>query len=233
MADFPPNLDDGELWLPSDIFPDEVTAKLSPKFPSERTYMEDLAQQLAAYALLERNPNRNRNDTRPAPSFSPNSEFRPPTRYGPVGPRRTGYGVGVDGGSGGVDHSLYASGNGCFRVGTRPVYQYYPMKPSQTQVESFLQTRGRVLQRQQNQVQIHFSPFQVNGVGMSGFVRESGGTGVFLPRVATTTDVRKKQIGKNGQEAQQRQHTTKQVAVGKHERFQPPPEMGLPQDWTY
>ncbi|KAF8401825.1 hypothetical protein HHK36_012771 [Tetracentron sinense] len=37
-----------------------------------------------------------------------------------------------------------------------------------------------------------FNPFQVNGMGMGGFVRGSGGTGVFLPRFVTTTDDRKK-----------------------------------------
>lgn len=70
MAGFTPNLDDGELYLPSDIFPEEIfytrqnpTNKLlkrstltTPKFPcDELTYMEDLTQQLATYALVEPN----------------------------------------------------------------------------------------------------------------------------------------------------------------------------------
>lgn len=46
--------------------------------------------------------------------------------------------------------------------------------------------------RPQNQGQNRFLPFQVNGVEMGGCVREYGGTGVFLPRVAATV-VKKKQ----------------------------------------
>ncbi|KAF8395464.1 hypothetical protein HHK36_019410 [Tetracentron sinense] len=211
MAEFSPDLDDGELWLPSDIFPDEVTAKLSPNLPSDPTYMEDLS----AYALV----NPNRNATKPPPSLAPNSEFRPTSRYSLVDSPRTGYGFGVDGVHPGVRRSLNGNGNGGFG----PVYQYHPMKPAHTQVEGFVETRSRVLQRQQNQV----------GNGMGGFVRESGGTGVFLPRVATTTYDRKKQSGKNRLESQQRQLSTKQVAVGMQERFQSPTDMGLPQDWIY
>ena len=55
MADFPPNLDDGEFYLPSDIYPPEFptifssnsTTETTPQFPSELTYMQDLAEQLA------------------------------------------------------------------------------------------------------------------------------------------------------------------------------------------
>ncbi|KAF8412495.1 hypothetical protein HHK36_000460 [Tetracentron sinense] len=63
------------------------------------------------------------------------------------------------------------------------------MRSSEKMVENFVQTRARVLPWQQNRFQIYFNPFQVNG--MDGFVRGSGGTGVFLPRFVTTTDDRK------------------------------------------
>ncbi|XP_010262986.1 PREDICTED: uncharacterized protein LOC104601385 isoform X2 [Nelumbo nucifera] len=220
MADYTPNLDDGELWLPSDIFPDEVSAKFSPEFPCELTYMEDLARQLAAYALLERNQN----------------AFRRPRQHSSVAPPRTGFGLGFGGnptfGVGG--RHLYASGNYCFSPGSLPVYQVRPMKPVQPQVEGCVQQpRARVLQSQrQNQVQNSFFPFQVNGSVTGGFVREYGGTGVFLPRIATSADVKKKQNVKNGEEYQQRPSIRK-VGLGKQEGFKPPSEMGLPQDWTY
>lgn len=61
MADFPPNLDDGELWLPSDIFPqDEIImpSNLDQNFYSSRlsSYADqDLTQCFAAYALLQNN----------------------------------------------------------------------------------------------------------------------------------------------------------------------------------
>lgn len=62
--------------------------------------------------------------------------------------------------------------------------------------------RARVLKSQQNSGQNRVYPFQASsGFGVSGgrgggFVKESGGTGVFHPRIlntTTTTDLRKKQ----------------------------------------
>lgn len=62
--------------------------------------------------------------------------------------------------------------------------------------------RARVLRAQQNRLQNRLLPFQGSGgfgVG-GGFVKESGGTGVFIPRTLNTTttksataaDIRKK-----------------------------------------
>ncbi|XP_043691008.1 uncharacterized protein LOC122641775 isoform X2 [Telopea speciosissima] len=221
MADFPPNLDDGELWLPSDIFPEEVSPKISPKFPSEISYMEDLARQLASYALLERN----QNTTKPPPNLVPESKQQ--SRYGTtVSPR---YGFGFDGVHGvGHRQNHYAPVNGGFRVGLTQVYRYHPMSPAQAQVENL---QARVLQRLQNRNR--FLPVQVNETRIGGFVRESGGTGVFLPRVSTTLDVKKKQhCVKKGEEFKQKQ-PIKKAFVEKHERFQSSPEVRLPQDWTY
>ncbi|XP_010246895.1 PREDICTED: uncharacterized protein LOC104590069 [Nelumbo nucifera] len=230
MAEFPPNLDDGELWIPSDIFPDEVSTKFSPEFPSEITYMEDLAHQLATFALLERN----QTVANPPPNLPPNLEyFRRQGRYGAVAPPRTGFSFGFGRGPT-AGHHLFSSGNEGFPAGSRPVYQYRPMKPVHAQVESSVHQPGdRSLQKQQqNQGQNRFLPFQVNGSGMGGLVREYGGTGVFLPRIATTADVKKKQSGKTGEENQQKS-CNKKVALEKQEAFQLSSEMGLPQDWTY
>lgn len=55
MAEFPPNLDDGEMWIPSDIFPDEaIPSKHSPNDypPPQLNYRDDYAQLLATYTLL-------------------------------------------------------------------------------------------------------------------------------------------------------------------------------------
>ncbi|OVA07134.1 hypothetical protein BVC80_1289g53 [Macleaya cordata] len=224
MADFPPNLDDGELWLPSDILPKEVSSKFYPNFPSELTYMEELAQQL----LLEQN----QTNIKPPPNLAPNLKVRPPNRFCSIAPPRPELGLGFGGGTV-LGHNLYVSGNGGSYFGSRPVYQYHAIKPVQTQVGNFVQARALVLQRQQNQVQNRFLPFQVNGSWKGGFVRESGGgTGVFLPRIgATTTYPRKKHSGKKGEEMIKQRGPVKKVAVGKED--QPPPEMGLPQEWTY
>ncbi|KAL6005453.1 hypothetical protein ACLOJK_006020 [Asimina triloba] len=69
MADFSPNLDDGELYLPSDIYPEELSTHFgSPEvFPSELTYMEELAQQLSSLAVIDR----------PSPQPSPKPPFSP------------------------------------------------------------------------------------------------------------------------------------------------------------
>ncbi|KAJ4979921.1 hypothetical protein NE237_010701 [Protea cynaroides] len=214
MAAFPPNLDDGELWLPSDIFPDEVSAKINPEFPSELTYMEDLAQQLAGYALLEK---RNQNTAKPPSNLVPNFfESKQQSRYGTVVSPRTGFDFGFSfGGVHDVGHRQNhdASVNEGFRVGLTQVCRYHPRSPAQSQVGSFLQARE-------------------NGRSRVGFVREYGGTGVFLPRVGTTLDFKKKPGVKRGEEAKQRQPIKKTV-VEIHDRFQASPDLGLPQDWTY
>lgn len=65
------------------------------------------------------------------------------------------------------------------------------------QVHSSLHSRATVLQKQQNRL----LPNKGSGSRMSGFVKVSGGTGVFHPRVSNTTistnnatgDVKKKQ----------------------------------------
>lgn len=72
------------------------------------------------------------------------------------------------------------------------------------QVDDFhLETRARVLQRQQNRLlQNQIYPFQANVIGLGyGYMKESGGTGVFHPRIVnpttrTSTNVlKKKQAG--------------------------------------
>ncbi|KAH7680728.1 hypothetical protein IHE45_05G011700 [Dioscorea alata] len=71
---FLPNHEDGELWLPSDLYPD-VEVHRSP----ELAYVEDLVKQLTAFGLLAP-------ASGPAPtmSYSRNPEgFRPVARFEP------------------------------------------------------------------------------------------------------------------------------------------------------
>ncbi|KAK9170320.1 hypothetical protein Syun_002460 [Stephania yunnanensis] len=264
--------DDGELWLPSEL-----------------TYMEELAQQLSAYALLERAA-QHPNISKPPIDFAPNFEVRHhqqqqqqhhhhhhhhhQSRFrSSVAPAMPG--LGVNGGRAG-NHSLYSSGYAGFRVGLRPLYQYCPVKPPRVQrfwvrfvvfglvlvtwavsvkgvfwfgvsfngylrfcvslkVERMAHARAvrGVVQRQSQQNR--FLPFRGNG----GFVRrESGGTGVFFPRVALAalpTDDPVKQSLRSGEEHRQRQGVKRIGVVGREEVVGLPnsPEMALPKDWTY
>ncbi|EXC21220.1 hypothetical protein L484_002230 [Morus notabilis] len=178
MAEFPPNLDDGELWLPSDIFLNEVPSKrgLRHHFPS---CMEDLlAQRLAALSLL-----RQRNLSKPNPE-----------RFGPVPVQVRCF------------LENYSSQEyGCHRLcgcksklvpkpvygGSEGFYEFQLRKPVQPQADDVvLETRARVLQKQQNRLQNRPLPSQGrSGFVDGGFPRVSGGTGVFHPRVLNTANI--------------------------------------------
>ncbi|WJZ93510.1 hypothetical protein VitviT2T_012443 [Vitis vinifera] len=259
MAEFPPNLDDGELWLPSDIFPEEVPSKFGTHhLPSEFAYMSDIARQFAAFTLLQPPQTHPKHPLNLAPNLE---RLRPMIRYGPYGRPGCSTTVAVTGI--GDSPCVCDSPCGCdCRLrscwdGGRPLYEYRNVKPPQPQVDSFLQTRTLALQRHQNRFQNRSLPFQRSGSGLGGgggggggfgFVRNYGGTGVFLPRISSTTttspnptatdDSRKKQ-GMNNWHGMQvslpRKPTMNGIGGGKQEECirQLPPELALPQDWTY
>ncbi|XP_008784107.2 uncharacterized protein LOC103703142 [Phoenix dactylifera] len=215
MAEFPPNLDDGELWLPSEIFPDVGVCHHRHRQPvaaglhSDVSYVDELAEKLAAFGLLDSSnlllPAIRRN-----PHLSDRFRFAsgPVTRFGPVADREAGAGMVYDG---------FRSRAAARRVvaGWRPVFPFSPAKPAQ-----FFGPERTVV------------PVRTGGSG-----RECGGTGVFLPRVINnevTAPMKKKSCIKDGGE--QRKQLTGVAAMGMqgmpfHQA--PPPEMGLPQDWTY
>ncbi|KAK9985976.1 hypothetical protein SO802_030927 [Lithocarpus litseifolius] len=228
MAQFPPNLDDGEVWLPSDIFINEKPiTKFNPHhhFCCSCSCMQDefdeLAQRFAAFTL--------RNVSKP----HPNSErFRQAVRYGSVTQSHAP-----------LEYILDLNGRSSSHNGHRLSHEHLLVEqpqPSQGVYENSL--RARVLKSQQNRLY----PFQASsGFGVSGgrrgggggFVKESGGTGVFHPRIlntTTTTDLRKKQALRNRQEIQATQHL-KAIGMDKQRESHHylPPEMALPQDWTY
>ncbi|XVF55846.1 hypothetical protein PTKIN_Ptkin06aG0069600 [Pterospermum kingtungense] len=238
FSNFPPNLDDGEHWLPSDIFLNEVPSKFTPHLHHHLpnfSCMGDLAHRFAALSL----PKHQQKLPKPT-NFE---RLKEPVRYGSM--NGTGFEVG---------QSLYGFRTGPFIGGTKPVYEFQLLKPTQAQVEGYVEARARVLQRQQNRlVQNRVLPFQANGFNNTtnkfglggGLVRESGGTGVFHPRIvntnpnATTFDSKKKQSPRNRQsqeiQVSQQMNPMKRVGVGKQEdcHYHLPPEMGLPRDWTY
>lgn len=228
MADFLPISDDGELYLPSDIYPDEIictqqnptnnTIRNRPEFPCELTYMEDLAQQLAALALLERN----------LAQWAPKP---PPSAVQVFGPgHRLQSGFGPEGYSANSKCTVSGMRSTDFLPGSRPIQQLYPVEPSHMQVENYAHARSRFLQNQQlYPVKNRVLPCQPgNGTGTGGIFRGSGGTGVFLPRVVASSWIRKKPNMKYGEE------NSATGTVGRGMAFQhPSSDMGLPQDWIY
>ncbi|XVE61403.1 hypothetical protein DITRI_Ditri06bG0036800 [Diplodiscus trichospermus] len=237
FSNFPPNLDDGELWLPSDIFINEVPSKFKPRRHHHLPFscMDDLVPRFAAFSLPK--------NQQKLPIATDFERLKEPVRYGSM------TGTGFEGGQ-----SLYRSKTGPLIGRTKPVYEFHFLKPTPAQVESYVEARARVLQKQQNRlVQNQVLPFQANGFNNTtnkfglggGLVRESGGTGVFHPRIvntnpnATAFDSKKKQSMRNrqGQEIQvgRQMNSMKRVGAGKLEDcyYHLPPEMGLPRDWTY
>ncbi|KAB1201175.1 hypothetical protein CJ030_MR0G004711 [Morella rubra] len=195
MADFTPNLDDGEVWLPSDIFHNEVVPASSLR---NRNYscMDDMTERFAAFTLLQHR----RNVSKPPPNLLPNLErFRPAVRkYGSVS-RVPQQHLSLNGGLENNAPDIYGYGTGPYFPGNKLLYEYQPLEPPQPQVNGEKQNpdrvlldslRTRVLQTRQNRLQNRLLPLQGSGgFGLStgGFVKESGGTGVFIPRILSTT----------------------------------------------
>ncbi|XP_009627620.1 uncharacterized protein [Nicotiana tomentosiformis] len=230
MEDSSENLDDGMLWLPSDIFPvEEVSVTFTPpKFKNnhpttstcccyscndhlslmaeqQETDNENIIQSFAAFSLLHQR-NHHLPHTHYVPKPFPISErFRPAERC-----RCTDCSL-----SGCVERNR---GGELLRTGGVYPYQFYTH-----QVESLIEARSRVLQMQENRfirmrnlrinedrfMGSRFFPFVGSGYGGGGS-STSGGTGVFLPRVPTNINdyrnhphARKRQGGRNRQDVQQ------------------------------
>ncbi|KAF3442739.1 hypothetical protein FNV43_RR16656 [Rhamnella rubrinervis] len=237
MASFPPNPDDSELWLPSGIFFNEVPSRLC----SHR--LDDLAQHFAALTLLKQDQNLSKLPLKVSPSVQ---RLRPPVQYGIANPLSQSQGRFTLSNGFKDGRGVYGCKTGSYRGGgSELLYEYQLLKPTKPQVDSFLHSRATVLQKQQNRLQNRLLPDKGSGSKMSGFVKVSGGTGVFHPRVSNTTistnnatgDVKKKQGVRSRQEIQlTAQRSSIKRVGGDNEKFDyqlPPPEIGLPQDWTY
>ncbi|KAF5185197.1 hypothetical protein FRX31_025221 [Thalictrum thalictroides] len=255
MAELPSNLDDGELWVPSGILPNgnksdkiKLGEEEEEKFPSELTYMEELAQQLSSNALLHQQQTKTHTQTQTQTNITklPNPklqvEVKPFLQIGSFQPNQAvlsvvnnvGHGGSVRGT--GVVHSVYASDQGGYRVEMIPRYHLPPIIPATAITQdnkNFVQPRGGgVYHKQLNQGRNSFLPFQAN---VGGFVK---GTGVFFPRVeATTTIEAKKKQGVKNEENQCRIPVKKNAKndVGKKEvvGLKASSDIVLPQEWTY
>ncbi|XP_012074333.1 uncharacterized protein LOC105635822 isoform X2 [Jatropha curcas] len=242
MAEFPPNLDDGELYLPSDIFLTEVPSKYNPY---RLSCMEDLATHFASLSLLKNQPSST--PSRPPPKPPLNYQVKMAVRDLSANHLPAGH-VGFNGGGGvaGVEigQRLYGYGNGSFLARSEPFYEFQV----QPQVDSYLDTRPMLLQRPRTPIQNRVYPFRGSGFEFGGGGgrrgRESGGTGVFHPRIVHNStndspfnaDYKRKQGVRNKQEIQvnsQQRNSMRRVSKEEDCYYHLPPEMGLPQDWTY
>ncbi|XP_050230197.1 uncharacterized protein LOC126679251 [Mercurialis annua] len=254
---FSPNLDDGQQWLPpSDIFVNEVGLRppsfkhsnSNSNYPTHISCMEDLAAHFAALSFLK---NHHRSLTHSPPISKPplilNSQRLKMAVCDHMPPGYVGYGGRGEGGGGAELSHRYFNRYGGGSNLTRPD-PFYEFLSRSKQGDGFLEeTMPRVLQRQRNHFQSRIYPFKGNGSGGGGgcgggAVRESGGTGVFHPRIVNPTvascDSKRKQSIRCRQgegEGNQNRNSMRRVMMKNQEEcyYHLPPEMDLPQDWTY
>ncbi|KAL0338709.1 UNVERIFIED_CONTAM: hypothetical protein Sangu_1393000 [Sesamum angustifolium] len=157
------NLEDGELWLPSDFFSmDEV--QVSNPYSSNLSCMQD-SHPFSSSTFLHPQTH-NPCLSKPLPSLQ---RFKPAVRYG------------ASGGAGGGTHDPCGCGTGNSWAGWSSLYHLLRLNPVQTQVGNFFGERAWALQRQQQQ---HNHRFAQNRV-FPGARMGAGGTGVFLPRISS------------------------------------------------
>ncbi|GAB4856289.1 hypothetical protein Ancab_014217 [Ancistrocladus abbreviatus] len=253
MAEFPPNLDDGELWIPSDILPEELgpsyssTSSCNHHHHQQQQQVEDLARHFSTMALLDHRPQKASKILLPSP----------PQRSGPAAIQHLGAASQVTPGycvtlRPEVDLGLNGRlGTGLGNLAQDPLLEYRLVKPVQRQAEGSMETTraaaNRQLQTQQNRPRTS----QGGEVKLGGgFKRDCGGTGVFLPRIASTVaaalsthetthvdGAKRKQGMRSGQHAQSRKQgeTGKRVSSDKRKEYQRqfPSDLALPKDWTY
>ncbi|GLT94788.1 hypothetical protein SLE2022_125110 [Rubroshorea leprosula] len=236
MADqVPPNLDDGETWFPSNFFFNEVPSEFRPRHHHHHhrlphSCMDDLADQFASLFLPKQQQNlpSNLERSKPPVGHAPVSKIPLCTRGGNSG----GFEVG---------QRLQGFADGSFSGGSNPVYEFQSMKPIRIPVDGDLGTRAIILQRQQNRLlRNRVLPFHGSGFGLGGGpVRESGGTGVFHPRIVTNapSDPKRRQGMRNrhAQEIQITQHLNSLGTLGVSNQedchYHLPSEMGLPRSY--
>ncbi|KAK8959331.1 hypothetical protein KSP40_PGU020843 [Platanthera guangdongensis] len=221
--DLPPNLDDGELWLPSDVIRAVGVCRHNHR-RADFAFMDSLAQKLAAFGLLERR--RAIHAVKPFRDLPPNPEFQFHGQGRSVGYKAP---TGRRPASGDVVYGA-GGGTGAFFPVSRAVHKFHPGIPVDAQVDELQLERARFLQRQNQSLGLNrYLPTRAKSSG-----RESGGTGVFIPRTVSV-DSRKKPLSmkKGSVQFQQRQPKWNPMPGQRAANFLPPSEICLPHDWTY
>ncbi|KAK4799155.1 hypothetical protein SAY86_024520 [Trapa natans] len=259
MAEFLPDLDDGELWVPSDIFVNDVVANNSCRNSrlSPRLFLSLDEFSRSFSSTLSQLPPRPYVDYSPLLGFGlSHNYFQCVCMHVPILAScmslcvpftlpliASVFRVTVKqryNQSNTVISPPKAAAAPCFgavhhvcnhRSGSPSPKRHHLRHQALTpQVKGFLETRTRVFpERSQNQLVI---PSRIH-TGESSR-RECGGTGVFLPRVVeyatSVPDFSRKQGAWNRLDNQISQQLSKQ---DEECHGQLPPEMILPHDWTY
>ncbi|CAO2839257.1 unnamed protein product [Amaranthus hypochondriacus] len=235
--ELPANLDDGELWIPSDIFPiDDALHHNRPTSPD--VFMEDLSRQLPKINFQSIIPQR----------LGVSGDV---TQFGAVTIPSPNACYGLTPGPIRVDRRLLNSISG--PVHQSPAIPGLPFPMHEPVAEQLMETRNARTRPVHFQQQNQLSPFQANacrfgyGPGLGfGLIRDSSrsstssGTGVFIPQ-ATHNSTINSGSGKNrtgvprtGVIPQRR--PAKKLAIRKLEDcYHPLPssEIGLPEEWSY
>ncbi|GAB2300752.1 hypothetical protein Dimus_034789 [Dionaea muscipula] len=249
MAEFPPNLDDGEEWIPSDIFPAPNQVS-SVEIPLLRSAPANL--RLPHMALMEKQARYSSPIPPPPPQVYGSKTFQYASTAKPPATRRScGFGFHVGVGSHGADHGLYAGHQNVAPFDRVLQFSSGTTVPVPLQAEGMLmdtRAAASILSPPAGHHQnLSVANFQGGAVQLIGTTsqRDRGGTGVFLPRITTmstadaaTNDVRKKKGIKKGQLARQsvmQKETMRRVSVSKQEEYRCrlPNDSGLPKEWTY
>ncbi|XP_022889456.1 uncharacterized protein LOC111404967 [Olea europaea var. sylvestris] len=217
------NLEDGELWLPSDFFSmDDVQASTNFNSPlnyystSKPRCMEDLAQRFSDFNVRQR------------PNFSKSLQGFKPDQYRSTVSRPVAC-FGCSGGGGGT---------GSRWPGSSPVYPYQFLNPVQSLLHTFIEARPWTLQRQQNR----FTPNRVLSIPGSGTAMGAqGGTGVFLPRTSANGSTTVTGRSPNNQYARSGHGVRSKLVVQlprknlikREECHGYVAPVSLPNDWTY
>ncbi|XP_074581382.1 uncharacterized protein LOC141837918 [Curcuma longa] len=243
MAEFSPELEDGERWLPANILKD-VGARHPYDFtcpaPSggrecfpRLAYFHVLARELASLGLFYH------------PAVSSPSLFSPSPHYVVFGfplvgsvnnavrfcAVRDGFmaaSIDSGGGTSGSLRSVQAPvGSDRFPSPFQRHCLAFCQDPDQLQMPLGASKAG-IMHRPAPAVRDHFASSPI-----AGPARESAGTGVFIPRVKVEKINATQDVTGCREQSEKKQGTRNGREKERAKRLRPPVEHGLPQDWTY
>ncbi|PKI37541.1 hypothetical protein CRG98_042054 [Punica granatum] len=237
MAEFLPNLDDGELWLPSDIFLNDVAAthyrrRLGPRRFSS---LDELSRSFSAFTLLPPRPSADSITVPPALSLSPKyfENSMRPTQYctvitspatGPLAAAMTTFGA--------AHHKYDRSNCMPFAVAPKLLYDEYRLlqRARMPQLSSLSCRWGAMLKPGPGFCRTGSRtswPYPVrDGERLGGSVEGLAYSFLALVRIPQPPILEGNEMNSivtDGVVARQE----------KERHYQVPPEMALPHDWTY